>query len=497
MKVFLIKIGLVCLFCMAFFSGVFSQTNTSEYVVLVQEGTLADVSWKKVVDKLVEKHQAMIVTYHQMTSDGLPRLREIKPRYVAVVEKPENVSRDFVVDLNRMSREVDEDIYVDFLWGIITGIDADAALRLVERAETSKVLSSAWGIGDLGGLKDGKYFERMGLLNESVVNGHRDQEWVEKHSLVEAKDQPDLLSQAIYWGENNNPDIVIWESQSFSELDRMLLQRGNKPEAYVTSRDGKLWWGKHELRLQPNPRVCLFAMPYGNSWGRKEGLPMTCLDCENVGALVSGMDYSNYDKGMLGTLQFWLTGAGRFSLAEAQFLNQQDLTYRLNQWDASLLKKRFTYSERWERSVLTFSLGEQEAKNAFLHGNSSALVAYYYMYERDVMVYYGDPAWEVTLKDQQGDRPYRISCKMKGKKCIVTIETTSTFSWERLHGDFQQYVNQVSLPISYFFPKRLKNPRLAEKQDYELNVVVDEDFLFVYDAYFKPNKKYKIVLDMD
>lgn len=314
---------------------------------------------------------------------------------------------------------------------------------------------------------------------------------------MEAKDQPDLLSQAIYWGENNNPDIVIWESQSFSELDRMLLQRGNKPEAYVTSRDGKLWWGEHELRLQPNPRVCLFAMPYGNSWGRKEGLPMTWLDCENVGALVSGMDYSNYDKGMLGTLQFWLTGAGRFSLAEAQFLNQQDLTYRLNQWDASLLKKRFTYSERWERSVLTFSLGEQEAKNAFLHGNSSALVAYYYMYERDVMVYYGDPAWEVTLKDQQGDRPYRISCKMKGKKCIVTIETTSTFSWERLHGDFQQYVNQVSLPISYFFPKRLKNPRLAEKQDYELNVVVDEDFLFVYDAYFKPNKKYKIVLDMD
>ncbi|MFR7877218.1 MAG: hypothetical protein ACLU4J_12970 [Butyricimonas paravirosa] len=34
----------------------------------------------------------------------------------------------------------------------------------------------------------------MGLLNESVVNGHRDQEWAEKHSLVEVKDQPDLLS---------------------------------------------------------------------------------------------------------------------------------------------------------------------------------------------------------------------------------------------------------------------------------------------------------------
>ena len=84
---------------------------------------------------------------------------------------------------------------------------------------------------------------------------------------------------------------------------------------------------------------------------------------------------------------------------------------------------------------------------------------------------------------------------MKGKKCVVTIRTTATFSWERLHEGIMQRVGE--LPVCYFFPKRLKNPRLAEKQEYELNVVVDENFLFVYDTYFKPNKKYKIVLDMD
>ena len=492
MENFLIKIVLVCLFNVTFFFHVFSQTGQSEYVVLVQEETLADVSWKKVVDKLVQDHQAVVVTYCQMTSTGLSRLREIHPRYVAVVEKPENINRDFVVDLNRMSREVDEDIYVDFLWGIITGGDADAALRLVERAEAPKVLGSAWCIGALEGVKDGKYFERMGLLKEGVEGD--ESEWIEKHSLVEAKDKPGLLSQAVYWGENNNPDIVIWETPASMDMDKMSLQKVNKLEACVISQDGKLWWGEHELVLQPNARVCLLAMPYGNPWGTKESIPIAWLDHEGAGALVSGMDFSTFDKGVLGTLQFWLTGAGRYSLAEAQFLNQQDLLYRLNQWAPQSLKKEFAYSENPKESVLTFSLGQHAAKVEWLKGNSYAPFAYYYWYERDLMVYYGDPAWEVTAKDLVKDQPYSVSCKVKGKKCIVTIETAKTYSWKRLCGDIQGYIGQ---PVCYFFPDRLKNPRLAEEQDYSLNVVVDENFLFVYDAYFKPDKKYKIVLDID
>lgn len=486
------KIGLVCLFCVTFFFRVFSQTSKSEYVVLVQEETLADVSWKKVVDKLVQEHQAVVVTYSQITSTGLPRLREIQPRYVAIVEKPENINRDFVVDLNRMSREVDQDMYVDFLWGIITGVDADAALRLVERAQTPKDLSSAWCIGALEGLKDGKYFERMGLLKEKV-EGYGS-EWIEKHSLEEAKDQPDLLSRAVYWGENNNPDIVVWETPACLDMTKMSLQRDEKPEVCVTPRAGKLWWGEHELVLQPNARVCLLAMPYGNPWGTKESIPIAWLDHEGAGALVSGMDFSTFDKGVLGTLQFWLTGAGRYSLAEAQFLNQQDLLYRLNQWAPQSLKKEFTYSGHPKESVLTFSLGAHAAKVEWLKGNAYASFAFYYLYERDLMVYYGDPAWKVTVKDLVKDRPYNVSCKVKGKKCIVTIETTKTYSWERLRGDIQGYIAQ---PVCYFFPNRLKNPRLAEEQDYSLNVVVDENFLFVYDAYFKPNKKYKIMLDID
>lgn len=52
-----------------------------------------------------------------------------------------------------------DDLYGDFLWGIITGYDADAALRLVERARNPKEIKSAWCIG-VNDFKDGKYFEQ-------------------------------------------------------------------------------------------------------------------------------------------------------------------------------------------------------------------------------------------------------------------------------------------------------------------------------------------------
>ena len=492
MRKFLLEIGLLFLLCVIFFSETFSQENKSEYVVLVQKAVRTDVSWGKVVDELVRKHQAEVVMYDSLISETLLRLREIYPRYVAVVEKPENINREFVIDLNQMSRQVDGDIYVDFLWGIITGYDAESALRLIERGDGPKEMSSAWCLGALSELKDGRYFERMGLCCEER-RGNSKNEWIEKNSLVSAENQLDVNSKIIYWGENNHPDIVIWEA--VGQPDRMCFQWKKGANMDVVTCRGKLWRGERELKLQDNVRVCFLPMAYGNTWGTKESFPISWLKSEEVGALVSGMDFSTFGKGTWGTLQFWLTDAGRFSLAEAQFLNQQDLLCRLKQWKPELLEKNFVYSKKMDDCLLTYYQAEQDATVELLRGDANAFKKFYYMYERDIMVYYGDPAWRVTAKDVIRDLPYTVSCKMKGKKCVVTIRTTATFSWERLHEGIMQRVGE--LPVCYFFPKRLKNPRLAEKQEYELNVVVDENFLFVYDTYFKPNKKYKIVLDMD
>ena len=64
-----------------------------------------------------------------------------------------------------------------------------------------------------------------------------------------------------------------------------------------------------------------------------------------------------------------------------------------------------------------------------------------------------------------------------------------------MKGDHFKEEHVLDIPFSYFFPKRLKNPRLAEGQDW--NAVMNKDFLLVYDPDFRPGMTYTIVLDID
>lgn len=111
------------------------------------------------------------------------------------------------------------------------------------------------------------------------------------------------------------------------------------------------------------------------------------------------------------------------------------------------------------------------------------------------MVFYGDRAWNVRAKDTRGDQPYTVSYKMKGNKCLVTIQTSKDFTWDRLGGDLFKRIG--SIPVCYFFPERLNNPRLGQQKDDTFKVVVDENFMFIYDAFFKPNTKYQVEILVD
>ena len=53
------------------------------------------------------------------------------------------------------------------------------------------------------------------------------------------------------------------------------------------------------------------------------------------------------------------------------------------------------------------------------------------------------------------------------------------------------------LPFIYFFPKRLKNPRLAKELDFDGDIELDENFIFIYRTYWEPDQTYTIVLSTD
>lgn len=480
-----------------------------EYVVLASKAVRIDFTWKKVTDKLVEDHGAVVIDYQNLPSEALLRLRELSPRYVAIVEKPENISLDFVVDVNQMSRKVDDDFYNDFLWGIITGYDAEAALRLVERAREPKLIGSAWCVGDHD-FSDGRYFERMGRVEDKRTEWR----WGEKENTADSvvyhvfkKDSPrEIVDKMLSWAVACNPDLIVYDFPDAG--NRMWLPRTSNAGdvGKVVPRGGKLWHEDGELNLGDNSRVCIASAWGGNTFGVKESVPISLLDGGNVTALLGGMTIFGNGKGVWGTLKYWLTDAERFTLAEAFFLNQQEMLYKLNQWSPELLKV-MPYGDASSSEVVSDfiqlnkvyedSIARWTGKSLY-YGNKFG-----YMHEKDIVVLYGDPAWNVRVKDLAKDKSYTVESKMKGKKCVVTITTSKDFTLERVGGELRregisgEYMELGNLPICYFFPTRLKNPRVSSKMTTEYEIEVNKDCLFIYNSVLEPDKKYKIVIDVD
>ena len=75
----------------------------NEYVVLASSAVKGDAAWMEVVNALQAKHGAEVVFFDKAPRESLETLKTLRPRYVAVVETPENLGRDYVIDLNKMS----------------------------------------------------------------------------------------------------------------------------------------------------------------------------------------------------------------------------------------------------------------------------------------------------------------------------------------------------------------------------------------------------------
>ena len=492
-QVLLLMIGLLFL--------TWGQCHGEEYVVLVRKSVRADQEWTKGVDRLVELHQARVVEYDNLTSEALPRLREVNPRYVAVVEKPEEINLAFIVDLNRMSREVDKDIYCDFLWGIITGFDAESALALVERAQEPKEVSSAWCIRN-NDFNDGKYFEKMGLCDSRGIWYEKD---IEDSNPKEYKidGQVALADKMIRWAENVQPDLIL--NQVEEVRNRMPLLPGVKEEkGIVVPRDGKLWLGDRHLNFGGHSRIYFSPMSGARTFETRESMPVAWINDGGVTAFLGSIAFSFHGRGTWGALKYWLTDAGRFTLAEANFLNQQDILWHLNKWEPELLHKSFQYSDDPVKMIQQCYAAYDDFQREE-GANPEILDKFGLWYERDLWVYYGDPYWNVRAKDMFNDQPYQITSRVKGKKCVVTIKISENYSWNRVDGDLfmDYYMTHLhgsvgGLPLCYFFPQRLKNPRLVSGQKIDWDVTVNKDFLFIRDAYgLEPGKTYRVILDVD
>ena len=213
-----------------------SHNDSEPYAVLAPAAFAEEAeAWEGVVSSLQQRHDAVVLRFEESPMELEARLRELAPRYVAVVDVPENIGRDYVISLNQMSRRMDEDPYADFLWGIITGYDAAGAQRMVDDAQEPMVIRT--GVASIKELEAAKWFDAYAFVDDHQV-GMRGEKKAGESSLTYSeieyrtdmtganehiqkfvekrfgKDVPDVLRQFLEYYEGYEPDLVVTASHA-------------------------------------------------------------------------------------------------------------------------------------------------------------------------------------------------------------------------------------------------------------------------------------------
>ena len=464
-----------------------------EYVVIASEDANKDKAWREVVNKLAMKHDAEVLIFAESPCETKESLQAMKPRYVAVVDMPENIGRDYVIEFHHVSRDIDSDIYADFMWGIITGYDADAAMRMVDNSTEPLVVKDA--VATIMELNSAKWFD-----NYAWVDDHTKGLWGEKRGfdgeITTGMVAPEeVLPKFTELYAEYDPDLIVTAAHATQQNLEMPYSLGN-----LKPRDGKLYaedrFTGAEWDLQESGKRRVYAAVgnclIGDMNNTKESMAAAWMNGSNAATMIGYVVTTWHGRNGWGALKYWVSNPERYTLAEAVYINQQDLVHQHHEWTPALLHERYNYLDGFmdELTAAANRVSEVVGHEVdFDNAQDWDMIGFWH--DRDVLVYYGDPKWEVRLQSA-GEQDYTVTSERKGKRYIVTITTGENFSMEKMRGDKFKQEHVLDLPFSYIFPERLNNPKLADSK--WGNVVVDENFMLLYDAEFAPSSTYEIVI---
>ncbi len=468
-----------------------SIAGDNKYVIAIRD-SLKNTEWINVVEELQLNHKnSVVLSYENSLQDIFAPLKDINPRYLCVIDIPKNINRDFVIQGNRMSRMIDNDIYDDYIWGIITGYSVSDALRIVRQSSDSFVLETA--LSTTSEVSDGRWFSNFAWLDDGPRVGTKGK-WGEKKSLNDTcviHDQESLhhfLPIFKKKWEEIDPDFVITSSHATQYNLEMPYSSGN-----LKAEDGQLYANfntPQDLSLTNKPRV---YFPVGNCLigdidNSPQSMAVAWLSSGGATAMLGYVVSTWYGRNGWGALKYFLFNPGKLTLAEAAYLNRQDMLMqemKRNPKFLNIIPDFSTYGDG-ARFQIEYELNalENVAHNIDDLG---------FIYDRDVVAYYGDPAWDVKVQNPYKSEGYKFKTEQKDGCYIITLTTTEDFSIDKFAGKGFKEEHVKDIPLAYFFPFPIENPKVVENKS-NLDIAYDENFLLIYNKDIKPNKVYQIIL---
>lgn len=501
-------------------TGCGSPVNQDTYAVLAPSVFEEDAEgWEGVVSALQQRHDAAVLRFDESPVELEARLKELNPRYVAVVDVPANIGRDYVIALNRMSRRMDSDPYADFLWGIVTGYDAAGAMRMVNDSGEPMVIRT--GVASIKELEAAKWFDSYAFVDDHQVGMCGEKKPGENTltygriayvtDLAGANERirdfvhrrfgdsvPDVLRQFLEYYESYEPDLVVTASHATENNLEMPGSVGN-----LRCRDGRLYVDyPGEQRFVTDRESRMVYLPIGNCLignmnNTSNSMAAAWMNSQKAAAFVGYVVTTWYGRNGWGGLKYLITNPGRYSVPQAFYMNQQDMMAQMAEWNDSVTVAPFDYDSDYFQTM-TSVLADMAAPEKLAPEELFFWLGFWH--DRDVLVYYGDPKWDVRMQEVPGETDFTVTSRIErlsrddasasgaSRRCVVTVETSPGFSLRRMQGDGFKEEHVLDLPFSYFFPTRLSNPRLPDGET--RHIVVDENFLFLYDPAFEPGQTY-------
>ena len=416
--------------------------------------TLKDAPWKAAADALLAKYAAARVIYRSDVRESLLELSARCPDYVAFLAPAAEATPPFVWTVHRMMRELDDDPWTDAVWGIVTGHDAADALRIAK--ETAPLIIERGASGTGGGDSLGPFSSGF-ASNEGKPHAF----YLKQDGKVEEREEkPDCIRALVDGFHTLKPQCFITSGHA-TDKDWTVGYtfkggqfRCDQGQLYGLDTNNQ----RHDID-SPEPKIWI---PAGNcligSIPDPDSMVPALIHTGGVRQMFGYTVVTWFGYGGWGIKDLFLGQPGRFTFSEAAFLNHQSLLHRLATRHARFANLQFP---TYDHNLMDRVMGYLAQRHGLPRDPKETLGL---LWDRDVVAFYGDPAWEARMPAPQDGLPWSQEFSEADGKVTFTIRTDRAGEWP-------------NRPVMQRLPRRLRDIQLLEGAD--LKPVVADDFILV------------------
>lgn len=445
------------------------------YAVVISQRAQADPGWRQVAEVLRQKHSAAVCVFQTNLVEVLPRLRELFPRFVCFVAPPSEAGRAFVAQVHQLMRRLDDDPYTDGFWGILTGYDATNAWRIAQHREPLTVRKVAAGTEvALEMVEEGVWY--CELTKNRMVRKHKGGE-------VQVLHGPDDTTEALVQSLNDYRADLFVTSGHATERDWMIGYRYRN--GCFKHHNGRLYGEDTQQRKlpihSPNPKVYL---PVGNCLmghiDQPDCMALAWMNSAGVHQMIGYTVPTWYGYAGWGCLDYFLEQPGRYTFTEAFFANHAALIHRLETFFPGTASAELNTQGRAKASVPV----SQQARAAGLTAHDARGL----LYDRDVVAFYGEPAWEARM----ADRPKAFDQTLEVRADTFTFQIKPRRGADSFKPINTNGSQRGGRPFIAFLPYRVRDVQVLQGAD--LQPTITDNFILVPNpGVCDPARTYQVV----